>query len=777
MNKNIIKRDGVTVPFQKDKITKAIYKAAEVVSRNENRKISNAWEIAGSITDKVVDYCDNNFGIDTLLTVEQIQDVVEKILIREDHAKTAKVYIIYRNDRTRARDMKTNMMKVMRELSERSNKESDMKRENANIAGDEPMAQMLRYGEISNNEYMDLYILEQKHTDAHKAGDIHIHDKSWTGLTLTCCQIDLMKLFKDGFNTGHGHLREPNSISVYSSLACIALQANQNMMHGGQSIHAFDYFMAPGITKSFWKNFEHFFSTYCELKFPFNMEPDESDIELIKELSKEVSMLCKKFSNEKIFINTFKNEPYRIFGKDESLQIYSKYAWTHPSSDFDIDEAWMWSYEKALELTDKQTYQAMEGFIHNMNTMHSRAGAQVPFSSINYGTDTSFEGRMVIKNILLATEAGLGHNETAIWPVQIFKTKDGINFNPGDTNYDLFQLACRVSAKRQYPNFSFLDAPFNIQYYKEGDYNSEIAYMGCRTRVIGNVYDPDQEVIGGRGNISFTTINLPRLAIRATHVDKENAEELFFKYLDEMLELVCEQLYHRYCIIAQKKVKNFPFLMGEGIWLDSDKLAWEDTIGDIVKHGTQSCGFIGLAEALTCLRGFHHGESIDSQELGLKIVKYMRDFLDRKAQKTKMNYTLLATPAEGLSSRFTKLDKEKFGIIPGVTDKMYYTNSSHIPVGYKISSFDKIRIEAEYHQYENAGHILYVEIDGDISQNLEAFENIIRTMKNFGVGYGAISHPTDRDPVCGYNGVIRDKCPGCGREVSDTEYEMIIPLE
>lgn len=774
MNANIIKRDGRTASFDKNKITNAIYQAAEVVSRRENRKISNAWDIAESITNKVIEYCDINFGPSTLLTVEHIQDIVEKILIREDHAKTAKVYIIYRNDRTRARDMKTNMMKVMSEIADKSSKDSDLKRENANIGGDEPMGMMLRYGEISNNEYMDLYVLEQKHTDAHRNGDIHIHDKSWTGLTLTCCQIDLLKLFKNGYDTGHGHLREPNTIGVYSALACIALQANQNMMHGGQGIHALDFFMAPGIMKSFWKNFESNMETWIQITLSSEgSDEDGEHMTLIRNMSKEITETVKDFSNGRIYINTFENEPYRMFSKQQREDLLEKYDWTS----MDLDTGWKWSYQKALKQTDKQTYQAMEAFIHNMNTMNSRAGAQVPFSSINYGTDTSFEGRMVIKNLLLSTEAGLGRGETAVWPVQIFKIKEGINWFPKDPNYDLRMLANKVSAKRQYPNFSFLDSTFNKQYYVEGDYNTEVAYMGCRTRVIGNVYDPSQEVTGGRGNISFTTINLPRLAIRSVQLDEKNCITNFFAYLDDMLNLVADQLYHRYCIIAQKKVKNFPFLMGEGIWLGSDDLNWDDTIGEVVKHGTMSIGFIGLAETLKCLTGKHHGESEKSQELGLAIIDHMRKFTDKKSKETGFNYTILATPAEGLSSRFTKLDKEKFGIIEGVTDKIYYTNSNHVPVNFQISTYDKIRIEAPYHELTNAGHIVYVEIDGDISNNLEAFETIIQTMKDSNIGYGAISHPTDRDPVCGYNGVIRDKCPGCGREISDKKYEMIIPIE
>ena len=404
----------------------------------------------------------------------------------------------------------------------------------------------------------------------------------------------------------------------------------------------------------------------------------------------------------------------------------------------------------------------MEALVHNLNTMHSRAGAQIPFSSINYGLDTSPEGRMVIRNVLLATEKGLGNGETAIFPIHIFKVKDGINYNPGEPNYDLFQLACRVSAKRLFPNFSFIDAPFNLPFYKKGDYNSEVAYMGCRTRVASNQYDKSREVTCGRGNLSFTSINLPRLGIEAKgDIDK------FFASLDERMDLVVDQLMHRYKIQAQKKVRNYPFLMGQGIWLDSEKLNIDDEVGEVLKHGSLTIGFIGLAETLKALIGVHHGESEEARQLGLKIVSHMRERMDQETQKTGFNYTLIATPAEGLSGRFVRMDKEKYGIIEGVTDREYYTNSFHVPVYYPISAFEKIRIEAPYHNLTNGGHISYIELDGDPSNNLEAFEQIIRCMKESGIGYGSVNHPVDRDPVCGYSGIIEDVCPKCGRTEAD----------
>ena len=420
--------------------------------------------------------------------------------------------------------------------------------------------------------------------------------------------------------------------------------------------------------------------------------------------------------------------------------------------------------------TDRATYQAMEALVHNLNTMNSRAGAQIPFSSINYGTDTSPEGRMVIKNVLLATEAGLGNGETPIFPIHIFKVKDGLNYNEGDPNYDLFKLACRVSAKRLFPNFSFIDAPFNLQYYKPGDYNTEIAYMGCRTRVIANVYDPTREIVTGRGNLSFTSINLPRLGILAGGDIVK-----FFEMLEDRMNLVIDQLLYRFKIQSQKRVKNYPFLMGQGIWIDSEKLNPNDTIGEVLKHGTLSVGFIGLAECLKALIGVHHGESKEAQELGLRIIGRMKARMDEESKKTGLNFSVLATPAEGLSGRFVKIDRKRFGKIEGVTDREYYTNSFHIPVYFPINAFRKIKLEAPYHALTLAGHISYVELDGDPLQNLEAFEQVIRCMKESGIGYGSINHPVDRDPCCGYTGIIGDVCPKCGRSDhgDNTRFERI----
>lgn len=580
-----------------------------------------------------------------------------------------------------------------------SSRDSDLKRDNANINGDTPMGAMLQQGANTAKEYYLDTMIDPEIAALHREGWIHIHDLDFYGWTTTCTQIDLLTLFADGFNTGHGHLREPKSIGSYAALAAIAVQSNQNDQHGGQSIVNFDYAMAKGVHLTYEKHLKHY---------------------------------------DQIVV------------------------------DFDYQCTDDWSKKMAIEATKRDTYQAMEGFIHNLNTMHSRAGAQVPFSSINYGLDTSWEGRLAIEQLLLATEAGLGNGETPIFPIQIFRVKEGVNYNPEDPSYDLFRLAMRVSSKRLFPNFSFVDAPFNLQYYDPDRPETQVAYMGCRTRVLGNVYDPSREISNGRGNLSFTSINLPRLAIVAKgDVDK------FFDLLTDMLNKVMKQLLDRYEVQSRRLVRNFPFLMGEGVWIDSDTLGPDDEIGEVLKHGTLSIGFIGLAETLKSLTGKHHGESEEAQELGQFIVSYIRTFCDRKSKELQMNVTCLATPAESLSGRFVRMDKKRYGEIEGVTDRDYYTNSFHVPVYYPISAYDKIRIEAPYHALTNAGHISYVELDGDVSKNLEAFEKIVRYMKECGIGYGSINHPVDRDPICGYNGIIGDTCPCCGRTEEEGKFERI----
>ncbi|MCI6992701.1 MAG: anaerobic ribonucleoside triphosphate reductase [Clostridiales bacterium] len=740
--KQIIKRDGRTVDFDIAKISDAIYKAAEVLG-GQDRDTSNY--LARQVELYLTEVRHNDIP-----TVEEIQDAVEKVLIENGHARTAKEFILYRAERTRVRDMNTRLMKTYEDLTFKDAKDNDTKRENANIDGDTAMGTMLKYGSEGAKQFYEMFVLKPEHAKAHREGDIHIHDMDFLTLTTTCCQIDIEKLFKGGFSTGHGHLREPNDIQSYSALACIAIQSNQNDQHGGQSIADFDYGMKNGVVKTFRKLYWTNVGKMLNLLFDI-----EEGVDKVKEIGREIME---------------KYDLYPIIADDNGYkEVEAEYLQKL------IDRKYIATIQKkatkyANDEVDRATYQAMEAFVHNLNTMHSRAGAQVPFSSINFGTDTSPEGRLVIKNILLAIEAGLGNGETAIFPVSIFKVKEGINYNPEDPNYDMFKLAMKVSAKRLFPNFAFIDAPFNLQYYKEGDPNTEIAYMGCRTRVIGNIYDPSRQVVGGRGNLSFTSINLPRIAIKA-HGDID----WFFEELDRKINLAMDQLMERYKIQAAKKVRNYPFLMGQGVWIDSDKLKEDDTVGEILKHGTLSVGFIGLAECLKALMGVHHGESMEAQSMGLEIIGFMRKKLDEESKKTGFNYTLLATPAEGLSGRFVRIDRAKYGVIEGVTDREYYTNSFHVPVYYNINAFEKIKKEAPYHALTNAGHISYIELDGDPTKNLDAFEQVVRCMKESGIGYGSINHPVDRDPVCGFTGIINNECPCCGRteDYGDVGFERI----
>ena len=757
MIKSIKKRDGRVVLYNEDKIAQAILKAMQASGEGD---ASDAAGVANSVEASLEKLCGTNPP-----TIEQIQDQVEKDLMSAGFEETAKKYILYRAGRTRVREMNTRLMKVFDELTNVDATKSDLKRDNANIDGDTAMGTMLKYGSEAAKDYYEKYLLTQEQADAHRNGDIHIHDFDFYSLTTTCCQIQLSKLFKGGFSTGHGFLREPNDIQSYSALACIAIQSNQNDQHGGQSIVDFDYGLAPGVTKTYKKYYSTNLYKSLEIIAPSD-EPDTTEdksngiqggITLfdLKEIAYEIEKRTGSFP--------------QITTDAKYLEEEKKILLTKGLSEEIIDKAQKFAVKEAYRETEKATYQAMEALIHNLNTMHSRAGAQTPFSSINYGTDTSPEGRMVMRNILKATEAGLGMGETPIFPIQIFRVKEGINYNEGDPNYDLFIQSCEVSAKRLFPNFSFLDSPFNLQYYKPGHPETEVSYMGCRTRVMANVFDPTKSVSPGRGNLSFTSINLPRIAIEAKgDINK------FYADLTKMMDLVVSQLLDRFAIQSRKHVYNFPFLMGQGVWIDSDKLGYNDTVGEVLKHGTLSIGFIGLAETLTALYGHHHGESEQMQEKGLEIVGYMRKYLDDLSAEKQLNFTLLATPAEGLSGRFVRMDKKRYGVIKGVTDKDYYTNSFHVPVYYKISAFDKIKKEAPYHALTNAGHISYVELDGDTANNVEAFEAIVRCMHDAGIGYGSINHPVDRDPLCGYVGVIGEVCPRCGRKTGEpiTEEKM-----
>lgn len=622
------------------------------------------------------------------------------------------------------------LAETYRTIAYAPSKDADIKRENANIDGESSMGAMLKYGTEGAKAFNLDEVLPEEFSKAHQEGWIHIHDLDFMTLTETCCQIDVGRLLQKGFYTGHGYIRPPSNIKTAANLACIIIQSNQNDQHGGQSIPMLDYALAPYVHKSYIKNWR----MECEemLVYREGKEPEEA-----KHVAEQLSV---------------KLEPRlgKPAGFTEGLGI---------SSSVQIQE-------RAEARTRDDVYQAMEALVHNLNTMQSRAGSQVPFSSVNYGTDKSPEGRLVSEMMLKATDAGLGEGETPIFPVQIFKIKDGVNYRPGDPNYDLFKLSIKVSAKRLYPNWESLDAPYNLQYYRAGDPDTEVATMGCRTRVMGNVWDPSRETTSGRGNLSFTTINLPRLGIEAKgDLDK------FFRDLDGMLDLCLRELLFRLDIQKARRVRNYPFLMGEGVWLGSEKLNWDDPVGDILNHGTLSIGFIGLAECLVSLVGKHHGEDAEARELGLRIVTHMRHWMDRRSRELKLNVTCLATPAEGLSGRFIRLDKKRYGEIPGITDRDYYTNSFHVPVWYNISAAKKVDIEAPYHALCNAGHITYVELDGDAARNLEAMESLVRYMHDKNLGYFAISHPVDRDPVCGYVGVINGVCPRCGRREGEAVSE------
>ena len=740
MIQSITKRDGRVVLFELNKIASAILRALEAAHEGD---ASDAARVANDVQREL----ESSFASQSP-NIEQIQDTVERQLMNHGFPAAAKAYILYRANRTRAREANTTLMRTIEEITHTDARKSDMKRDNANIDGNTAMGSMLQIGSAGAKAYNEMYLLRPEHAKAYREGDIHIHDFDFYSLTTTCCQIDILKLFHGGFSTGHGYLREPNSIQSYAALAAIAIQSNQNDQHGGQSIPNFDYAMAEGVAKTYRKAYIRKMAETLE---------DSLDIG-----DQYVSMKDLIHTAERDFGETARIENREGFDALVAQRIAKTYGISEEKAASVIARA----RARAARKTERDTYQAMEGFVHNLNTMHSRAGAQTPFSSINYGTDVTPEGRMVIKNILLALDAGLGHGETCIFPIHIFKVKEGVNYNDTDPNYDLFRLSMRVSAKRLFPNYTFLDSPFNLQYYVPGRPETEVATMGCRTRVMGNVYDPSRQIAYSRGNLSFTSINLPRIAIEA-----KGDEKVFYEKLQKLLELTAQQLLDRFEIQANKHIYNYPFLMGQGVWLDSDKLTLQDDLTVVLKHGTMSIGFIGLAETLTALYGNHHGTSEELQKKGLEIIGFMRDYCDRKSQAMKMNFTLLGTPAEGLSGRFIRMDQKRYGRIPGVTDREYYTNSFHIPVWHEISVYDKIRLEAPYHALCNAGHISYVELDGDTARNVEAFEAVVRCMHDQGVGYGSINHPVDRDPICGYVGIIGDVCPRCGRR----EGEEIAP--
>ncbi len=748
----VIKRNGKKVNFDGAKIALAIKKGFDhvIVANGDDEEKKYTEKDIQIVYKEVISRIEHDFKGQEKIKIEQIQDLIEESLQKKGYNDVYSHFSEYRERRNQSRLLFSEekklhkFLKTIEGLGLKSANEDNNKRENANVDGDTAMGTMLQYGSTVSKEFAKSYLMKPKFSEAHDSGAIHIHDMDFLPMgTTTCMQIELDRLFKDGFSTGHGHLREPQDIISYSALAAIAVQSNQNDQHGGQSIPALDYYLAPGVLKTFKKLYKQ--QIYDLLDYE-----DMLSFVNMDKLAKEIDKLTSIEFDKTIFDN---------YCKDSEI----------------LKQGFHKAYDKALAKTNRTTFQAMEAFVHNLNTMHSRAGAQVPFSSVNFGTDTSAEGRMVIKNFLLSTEEGLGKGETPIFPVSIFKVKEGVNYNPEDKNYDLFKLACRVSAKRLFPNFSFLDAPFNLEYYKEGDYRTEVGYMGCRTRVMADVTDLDNQTTGGRGNLSFTSINLPRIGIKHGICLKEREKadmEGFYQELGEMMDLVKDQLLERFELQCSKHPYNFPFLIEQGLWAGGEKLGPNDRLRKLLKHGTLTIGFIGLAETLKALIGKHHGESEEAQKLGLEIIKFMRNRCDEYCKEYNLNFTLIATPAEGLSGRFVNIDKAIYGKIKGVTDRDYYTNSFHVPVYYNTSIKNKLYTEAPYHNLTNGGHISYIELDGDTVNNVEAFESVIRMMKEAGIGYGAINHPVDRDPVCGYVGIINDVCPGCGRH----EFEGV-PME
>lgn len=659
------KRDGRIVEFDATKIYHAISKAYESEIADEER--------ISELTNKTVSAIKKYLKEQKDLSVEKIQDIVEDTLLKNKETVLAKNYIRYRAIRNQVREASTDLMKLYKDIYYKDANEMDLKRDNANINGDASMGIMLKCGTEGNKYFIDNFVLPRKFAEADKDNYIHIHDKDFSLITWNCTQVDLLKLFHGGFSTGHGFLREPNSIRAYAALECIAIQSSQNDYFGGQSINAHDFAMAEGVRKTFAKLFKKYLKIYSSI--------------IMKDIAKEFNDAIDSFTNIKDV--TYINNESVTAAINDFAKLYS----------FDktlVETVFTSAFKLANADTEEETHQAMEAMIHNFNTLHSRCGSQVPFSSINFGTDTSNEGRLVIKATLDAINEGLGHGETAIFPISIMKLKRGINYNPGDVNYDLFEYACKVSAKRLFPNFLSEDAPYNACFYEEGDYNTEVAVMGCRTKTMSNVNG--RQISGGRGNFSFTTINLPKLAIEANgNIDK------FYELFDKYIYLSKEYLEYRYSIIAKKHGKNYPFSIGQHIAYGSENIGENDTIEDALKQCSISIGFCGLAECLVALTGHHHGETEEARKLGYEIIKHLRDMTDKFTKEDNMNWSTFSTPAESTAGSFARSNRKNYGVIKGVTDREYLTNSFHVPVYYQINAFDKIDIEAPYHELCNAG--------------------------------------------------------------------------
>ncbi len=753
----IIKRDGKKEDFSISKIKNAIAKAFHATGVFDNEKL------IAEITMHVID----RFSSPTM-GVEEIQDLVEKELMRV-HPEVAKKYIIYRDWRNTERDKKTKMKQIMDGIVAIDS--NDVNLSNANMSSHTPAGQMMTFASEVTKDYTYRYLLSKRDAEAHQLGDIHIHDLDYYPTkTTTCIQYDLEDLFERGFRTKNGSIRTPQSIQSYATLATIVFQTNQNEQHGGQSIPAFDHFMAPGVLKSFHKHLAELISFEASLH---EIDIPQKDLRIV--LEKEISSILPNLSEQ----------------ENVKIQIDKTYHFHLPEKTLELTIA------RAYAQTKKDTHQAMEGFVHNLNTMHSRGGNQVVFSSINYGTDTSAEGRLVMEELLNVTCEGLGDKgEVPVFPIQIFKIKDGISYSDEDyekalqnlpealggtmtfrtPNFDLFLKSCQTTAKALFPNYMFLDAPFNKNEKWQADdpqrFRYELATMGCRTRVFENLHG--EKSSWGRGNLSFTTINMPRLAIEA-RIKAENsmeephrkdaveikAREIFLKSVREMAELVAEQLHTRYEYQRSALARQFPFMIGNNVWKGGEQLTPNDQVGDLLKQGTLGIGFIGGHNAMVALYGEGHGHNRKSWDTLYEAVSEINKVVEEYKEKYQLNYSVLATPAEGLAGRFTKMDRRKYGLIPGVTDSDYYVNSFHIDVKEKISIIDKIKLEAPFHAITRGGHITYVELDGEAKKNIKAIVKIVKVMHDKGIGYGSVNHPVDTCKRCGYKGVIYEKCPIC----------------
>lgn len=703
MEPQIRKRSGELAPFDASKIRSAVFKA-NIRLTQERLSPQQLDELTQQVARSALDG-------DEIPTVEQVQDLVEEALISHGYAQTAKAYILYRDEHRKAREFDPNLMKTYENLTFRLNREEQ---EYRGINEDTAMGTMLEYGSEGAKVFYDANVIPPDISAAHREGDIHIHDKDFYALTETSCQIDPITLFHDGFSTGHGYLREPNDIRSYTALACIAIQANQNEMHESQGIPNFDYAMAPGIDKTYRKAYFAALAQYLQIMMDFS---HHDAIALIEELKRELG-------RDLAFCRT---DTYgcRVI---DWLPAHQAENGFQAISQEQAKAAHQYAVQKAETETNDACWQSMEALIHNLNTMNSRAGAQVPYSSLNYGTDTTPQGRMVIRNLLLAIEAGLGDGGMPIFPVHIFKLKDGVNLNPGDPNYDLFRMAIHVACKRVSLHFSFLDAPFNLRWYRPGEYRTETAYQGNNIRVMENTAEPDCITSCGRGNLSFTSINLPRIAL-----ESQNNSVRFFQLLDDRLKLTARQLRQRMDIQSNRRAYNYPFLMGQGVWLGSDALYHDDLVGKVLRQGTLSIGFVGLAEALRVLTGHHHGESPESQQLGLKIIGHMADFMEQQCRETSLNWNLIATPNKGTAMRFARLDRKKFGKIPGITDRDKYTESFLIPEDGSVDVYQRIRLEAPYHALTLGGHLCRAELDSNNPE--QELEKVLHAMKEAGIGY------------------------------------------